>query len=67
MRRILLALAVASFAATGMGSAQAVQTICVGSVCVCVQAGGCPGIPAPGGRCVRVDLDNNGTYETICV
>jgi hypothetical protein len=69
MRRTILTLAAAALAVSGFaGAAQAdVQTICVGNICVCVQAGGCPAIPAPGGRCVRVDLDNNGSYETVCV
>lgn len=66
MRRLTLLLAAAAVAATGVsGTAQAQTGICVGRICVCVQVGACTPVE-PDGRCVRVDLDNDGDYEQVC-
>ncbi len=74
MRRITLLLASAAIALTGTVSASANHgggdgQTCLGAVhvCACVTVTSCGQSQYPKLQCINVDLDDNGTYETICL
>ncbi len=73
MSRVFAALLVAvGLAAGAAGPAYSNDiTICVEgtTTCVCVRAGGpCgPGPVEPSPNCTYLDLDDNGSYEAICL
>jgi hypothetical protein len=71
LRRITLLLASAAIAATGTLSASAVppdSQVCTRNICVCVTTTQCVAVPKPSStKCLNADIDDNGTYETICL
>jgi hypothetical protein len=64
MRRLpLLALAALVAAAGPLATTARASTVCVQNVCVCTDCN----YQLPDDLCVRVDVDGDGHYETVCL
>jgi hypothetical protein len=69
LRRLSLLLAAAAVTGTTAASADPDPSqVCYYKLCVCVTTTKCASIPVDGSsKCFRVDVDDDGSYETICV